>query len=400
MSSIYPPISKDTFLNIKDGSNVPFQVILTTDLLDKIEYLCRNFPDREWSGIVFYTTIGNVDDISNFKITAHDLYVLDLGSAGYTEFTQSPDFAAYIGKNPELLDSHQGLIHSHNKMATFFSGTDISTLREMAPVYKNFFSLIVNNEGTYTAALAVETLIEKTDVLMKKYQDFNYKEYVSITNNSSEETVVLKYLAEIVKSPREMRDEVFLSSVEELKTNPAKQSYKRREFPTSATSTLGSPPGTSARDFKLPPYNPNFSFAKALQKDPIPKEEDTQTTINFEDLDENSPYINDMAKIVLKRMVNLSILIDVEEEDTLNRILDLGIIKLVSKIGVDEYRDTLYEMLEWIFDTMDIRSSDVRLSILSVIYNEVSNTIPDDYAQAILSVVNEHMSFYEEDIEE
>jgi hypothetical protein len=59
----------------------------------------------------------------------------------------------------DLMDCDQGLIHSHNSMATFFSSTDDSTLVEEGKDRNFFVSLIVNNAGTYTAAVTRKSTI-------------------------------------------------------------------------------------------------------------------------------------------------------------------------------------------------------------------------------------------------
>lgn len=78
---------------------------------------------------------------------------MDIGTQAYTEFDMNPDVIAYMCENPELLDCQMGLIHSHNNMSTFFSETDTATLKEEGRDRNNFVSLIVNNAGTYTAAI-------------------------------------------------------------------------------------------------------------------------------------------------------------------------------------------------------------------------------------------------------
>lgn len=78
---------------------------------------------------------------------------MDIGTGGYTEFDVHPGVVTYMCENPELLDCQMGLIHSHNKMTAFFSGTDTATLREEGSKRNHFVSLIVNNAGQYTAGI-------------------------------------------------------------------------------------------------------------------------------------------------------------------------------------------------------------------------------------------------------
>ena len=76
----------------------------------------------------------------------------DVGEAAYTEFKNDVELAAYMADH-ELWDCYTGLMHSHDMMSTFFSGTDLNTLREEGNDNNHFVSLIVNNAGTYTAAV-------------------------------------------------------------------------------------------------------------------------------------------------------------------------------------------------------------------------------------------------------
>lgn len=204
-------------LPLLSGGDRPFELTLTKELLKKIKYLCMRFPTVEWSGVLFYNFEGDIDNIAELKITAFDLYPLDIGTSTYTEFMHSPDFAGYIAKNPDLMDSAQGLVHSHNTMATFFSGTDSDTLREMAPVYGNYLSLIVNNVGTYTAAIAVKADITKniSSVINYKGLDFTEKSIDKGLTKISEE-VVLKFDATIIKEVVEEGEEEFVETIHEL----------------------------------------------------------------------------------------------------------------------------------------------------------------------------------------
>lgn len=78
---------------------------------------------------------------------------MDLGSGAYTEFVEDGTAMDYMVQHPELLDCQLGLLHSHDTMATFFSGTDTHTLQVEGFDRNNFVSLIVNNAGVYSAAI-------------------------------------------------------------------------------------------------------------------------------------------------------------------------------------------------------------------------------------------------------
>ena len=144
-----------------------FKIVIPAEVEKKIRFLCKNIWDVEWSGILFYKVEGAFEDKS-LTIRCVDLFQMDIGTSTYTEFNVSPDMATYMVDHPELLEEgiYQGLIHSHNNMATFFSGTDTATLSAEGNDMAHFVSLIVNNAGKYTAGITrkykcVQTVSEK-----------------------------------------------------------------------------------------------------------------------------------------------------------------------------------------------------------------------------------------------
>ena len=128
-----------------------YKLIITPSLEEKIRFLCARFPNNEYSGVLFYDYTGRFED-NSLVLTAKDFCLMDYGSATYTEFDKSAEICNYMIEN-DLLGCQQGLMHSHDQMSTFFSGTDLNTLQEEGSDMNNFLSLIVNNAGQYTAAI-------------------------------------------------------------------------------------------------------------------------------------------------------------------------------------------------------------------------------------------------------
>lgn len=129
-----------------------YKLIIPAEVERKIRFACQNVWSTEWSGTLFFTHEGSFEN-NDLVIRCVDIYIMDIGTQAYTEFDMNPDVIAYMCENSELLDCQMGLIHSHNNMSTFFSGTDTATLKEEGMDRNNFVSLIVNNAGTYTAAI-------------------------------------------------------------------------------------------------------------------------------------------------------------------------------------------------------------------------------------------------------
>lgn len=193
-------------------STTRYKLVLTSGLLDKIEFLCRKYTRTEWSGILFYKPEGSLEE-NNLVLTAVDLYIRDVGSTGSTEFSLTPDITTYmIGM--DLIGTQMGLIHSHHSMETFFSGTDTATLLEEGEDRNHFLSLIVNNAGTYSAKFTRKIrFVSETNY---SYPTFEGVEVKGVVN--TEETIVEAFNLDITKESRDFPDiEEALKLIEEEK---------------------------------------------------------------------------------------------------------------------------------------------------------------------------------------
>ena len=168
---------------VRKSGTYNYKLIIPAEVERKIRFACQKVWSTEWSGTLFFTHEGSFEN-NDLVIRCVDIYIMDIGTQAYTEFDMNPDVIAYMCENPELLDCQMGLIHSHNNMSTFFSGTDTATLKEEGRDRNNFVSLIVNNAGTYTAAITrrVKSKQVKESVSYEFFGDVenhDTKEYVS-----------------------------------------------------------------------------------------------------------------------------------------------------------------------------------------------------------------------------
>jgi len=125
------------------------------EVLHQIQYLCKKISKVEWSGALFYTTEGSIENPETFKITLKTILPLDMGSQAYTEYSLDDRFMDFIEEDfEERCTWKLGHIHSHNSMAVFFSGTDMAELNDNAPAHNFYLSLIVNNAMDFLAKVA------------------------------------------------------------------------------------------------------------------------------------------------------------------------------------------------------------------------------------------------------
>lgn len=178
-----------------------YKLNISSHLLDQIEYVCKQLPHLEWSGVLFYKVEGSFEE-KNLVLTAVDMLVQDIGSAGATEFELTSDVAWFIAQN-DLVDCQMGLIHSHNTMATFFSGTDQNTLLEEGIDRNHFLSLIVNNAGSYSAKVTRKISYKEKYTVSYSYQTYEDVP-VDIQEGEAEEeyTVIEAFPLDIVKEER------------------------------------------------------------------------------------------------------------------------------------------------------------------------------------------------------
>lgn len=168
---------------VQKSGTYNYKLIIPAEVERKIRFACQKVWNTEWSGTLFFTHEGSFEN-DDLVIRCVDIYIMDIGTQAYTEFDMNPDVISYMCENPELLDCQMGLIHSHNNMSTFFSVTDTATLKEEGRDRNNFVSLIVNNAGTYTAAIT-RRIKSKQTMESVSYEFFgdgekqDTKEYIS-----------------------------------------------------------------------------------------------------------------------------------------------------------------------------------------------------------------------------
>lgn len=134
-------------------------LLIEKALHEKIIYLCSRISSVEWSGVLFYEMEGTLGE--DLKIIAKDLLLLNIHASTYTEYeNDTTDIPAYMVEHG-LTHAYQGHIHSHNTMATFFSGTDTATLKEEGAKRPHFLSLIVNNANQYTACITTKAEVKE-----------------------------------------------------------------------------------------------------------------------------------------------------------------------------------------------------------------------------------------------
>lgn len=183
----------------------------------KIKYLCEKISEVEWSGLLIYKVIGDVTEPTKCTLDIVDIVPMDKGSSAYTEYVLEPEvIMEYFMEHPEYMDECSvGHIHSHNKMDTFFSGTDMAELHDNSPNHNMYLSLIVNNED-YDKWMAM--LAFKGTVVQHNIKFLNQEgDAVEIGKDPTPKDMLVMYNCNIIKKESDIKlSEEFLSGVERI----------------------------------------------------------------------------------------------------------------------------------------------------------------------------------------
>lgn len=243
-----------------------YKMIIPKEVEEKIRFTCNNIWETEWSGILFYEFSGSFED-NDLTIICKDIFLMDVGTAGYTEFSISPDIIGYMADNPELLNYQQGIIHSHHNLGAFFSATDINTLEEEGKTRNHLVSLIVDNKGSYVAAITRRSTVKSNITSTISYNSFNNKEF-NYQESEEEEKVKLEYFNLDIEFDSYKMDSEYIDRLNQLKDN-----NKNKKIKLNNNNIYDNPKTFNYTNFNS--YSPNHSssYTSKVNSNTIDKEE-------------------------------------------------------------------------------------------------------------------------------
>ena len=135
--------------------------------------MCGKISQVEWSGVLFYSVKGSIKQFDKVEFTVEDIYLMNKGTKAYTEYDLDDDLIDYRMSNPQSLAWKIGMVHSHNSMASYFSGTDMSELNDNSEFHNYYLSLIVNNFEEMVAKVAFRGNIKSYQCKDEVGKDWN-----------------------------------------------------------------------------------------------------------------------------------------------------------------------------------------------------------------------------------
>lgn len=290
-----------------------YKMIIPTKVEQKIRFACQKVWNVEWSGTLFFTYEGSFEN-DNLIIKCEDIYIMDIGNQTYTEFDMNPDVISYMTEHRELLDCQIGLIHSHNNMSTFFSGTDIATLKEEGRDRNNFVSLIVNNAGTYTAAITKK--IKSMEVKEVSTFDFFGDGEHKVTENYIDNKDKIEWF--YLKIEKE-ENNFYFKDMEDRLVEIKKFKESRVSYNLPFGNSISNPNySDNFRDYYYTKKSKELEQSKEEFKNEFKKKEDVVKEGNI-DFKESLPYGElkgkpEVVNFILKQLLTCSILLPNESK--------------------------------------------------------------------------------------
>jgi len=139
------------------------KLILPENVITQINYLHGKVGKEEWSGMLVYDVkSGSPAKPEGFVLEAKHIFLMDIGSAAYTEYETDADIVDIYDNIPDAMEWKTGHIHTHHSMSAYFSATDESELNDNVDKHNYYLSLIVNFDGKYTAKVAFLSDVHKS----------------------------------------------------------------------------------------------------------------------------------------------------------------------------------------------------------------------------------------------
>lgn len=213
---------------------------------------------------------------------------------------------------------------------TFFSGTDIATLQEEGKDRNNFVSLIVNNKGTYTAAITRRIINEKHIEENINYEFFGEGEIKETSTYNQKENIIEYFYLNIKKETEVYSFPDLESRLKEIKETKAKK---------KANAIIKAPIIRNTGNYAVP-----FNSKKEPKEQMLPlryDEYDDDIKIPYGEV----KFCDSIIDSLVKQLITCSIAIPDESKVDINKWVKY-MPKLYSKrFGSDEYGLKLFR--EW-----------------------------------------------------
>ncbi len=203
-------------------------ISIPSNIFGNFYSLHTKFKNLEWSGWIFYNTVGSLEEPDTLCINVTDFILLDIGSGAFTSIDPTGEQIAniYIDR-PHLMGMQYGVLHTHHSMGLFFSGTDTDTLLNCANQFDFLLSVIVNHKDHPIAKISQAAEIEALETFKYKFKGSQvYKEPVKVNRE-----VVQVWDCKVVVENNDIRSE--LEICEKIYKETQERLSKQQSFMTT-----------------------------------------------------------------------------------------------------------------------------------------------------------------------
>lgn len=104
--------SKNPHTQLIKFSDKKAKLILTPQVVEQINFLCEKMAAVEWSGVLYHSAEGDINNPETFVCKAEYILLLDKGTSGYTEYDfSSENFTNALCEKPELMEWSMSHVH-------------------------------------------------------------------------------------------------------------------------------------------------------------------------------------------------------------------------------------------------------------------------------------------------
>lgn len=217
------------------------KLILPMDVVNQIMYLHASIGKTEWSGILLYDVIrGNPSKPKEFVLKAKHIFLMDIGSAAFTEYETDSDIVDLYDNVEGAMSMKIGHVHSHHDMSAYFSGTDTQELMDNSDKHNYYLSLIVNFSGNYVAKVAFISERKTTSYLQYNDDTGTVKKFQEVKTEKTLVTIDMQIVLEYNNSFFYDRIKQIYKKKEDEKKMKA-QADKMKSFNKTSYKQLKSP---------------------------------------------------------------------------------------------------------------------------------------------------------------
>jgi len=167
---------RQLYKSVIEKATSGIKVLINPQVWKDVDLCLQRCQNVEFSGIILYTKKGSLSDLGGIVLTVEHFLLMDIGTAGYTEFTFDSDLMNFCMEHGNIIPNtthYIGKLHSHHNMSSYHSGVDVDDILLNLDVATQYLSIVVNNRWEIDTRFGIYKEIETYN--KTKYYDIDEK---------------------------------------------------------------------------------------------------------------------------------------------------------------------------------------------------------------------------------